>query len=326
MLVYRGMDIGTAKPTSARASPGPAPPDRSRRAVRTVHAWPGSRPWDGPSVTAGGRARRVPALLVGGSGLYLRAVVDDLGSPARGPADTRGSSSARRPRWAPSACTGACDAAIPRPRPRSSPRTSAARSVRSRSRPSRAARSAASPRRGSGYPDDRVRAAGVRMTRRRAADPGSPTGCSAMFAAGSGSRRSAGSSSAGSGSWLTSTQAIGYAEFGAHLDGRLTLDEAVERTDEREPATSPGARWRGSGAIHGSAGSRPVRAARWTCVDEVRTYLGRRGRERRPRVLEVPGDGERLRHGRRPRRRPSAPSPRRSRRCATAGPASAPTA
>jgi tRNA dimethylallyltransferase len=37
----------------------------------------------------------------------------------------------------------------------------------------------------------------------------------------------------GFGAWLTSTQAIGYAELAAHLDGRLALDEAMERTVKR---------------------------------------------------------------------------------------------
>ena len=37
----------------------------------------------------------------------------------------------------------------------------------------------------------------------------------------------------GFGDWLTSTQAIGYAELALHLDGRLTLEEAVETTVKR---------------------------------------------------------------------------------------------
>jgi tRNA dimethylallyltransferase len=37
----------------------------------------------------------------------------------------------------------------------------------------------------------------------------------------------------GFGAWLTSSQAIGYAELAAHLDGRLALDEAMERTVKR---------------------------------------------------------------------------------------------
>jgi tRNA dimethylallyltransferase len=37
----------------------------------------------------------------------------------------------------------------------------------------------------------------------------------------------------GFGAWLTATQAIGYAELAAHLDGELSLDEAAERTVRR---------------------------------------------------------------------------------------------
>ncbi len=37
----------------------------------------------------------------------------------------------------------------------------------------------------------------------------------------------------GFGGWLTSTQAIGYAELAEHLAGRLPLEEAVTRTQAR---------------------------------------------------------------------------------------------
>ena len=37
----------------------------------------------------------------------------------------------------------------------------------------------------------------------------------------------------GFGAWLTASQAIGYAELAEHLDGRLALDEAMERTVKR---------------------------------------------------------------------------------------------
>jgi tRNA dimethylallyltransferase len=41
---------------------------------------------------------------------------------------------------------------------------------------------------------------------------------------------------AGLGSWLTASQAIGYAEFARHLAGELTLDEAVAGTVKRTRA------------------------------------------------------------------------------------------
>jgi tRNA dimethylallyltransferase len=84
MQVYRGMDIGTAKPTPAERAEIPhhlldlADPDddftvaRFQRAARDALA----------DIEARGRR----ALLVGGTGLYLRAVVDDLDIPGRWPA------------------------------------------------------------------------------------------------------------------------------------------------------------------------------------------------------------------------------------------------
>jgi tRNA dimethylallyltransferase len=83
MQVYRGMDIGTAKPTPAERAEVPhhlldvADPDEEftvarfqclvRDAIADIEA----------------RGRR--ALLVGGTGLYLRAVIDDLDIPGRYP-------------------------------------------------------------------------------------------------------------------------------------------------------------------------------------------------------------------------------------------------
>ncbi len=83
MCVYRGMDIGTSKPTLAQRAEVPhhlldlVEPDEeftvtqfqaaAREALRDIS----------------GRGHH--ALLVGGTGLYLRAVVDDLQFPARYP-------------------------------------------------------------------------------------------------------------------------------------------------------------------------------------------------------------------------------------------------
>jgi tRNA dimethylallyltransferase len=84
MQVYRGMDVGTAKPTPAE------------RAEVPHHLLDVADPWEDYTVAryaaaareaiAGieGRGRR--ALLVGGTGLYLRAVVDDLAVPGQFPA------------------------------------------------------------------------------------------------------------------------------------------------------------------------------------------------------------------------------------------------
>lgn len=83
MQVYRGMDIGTAKPTPAE------------RAAVPHHLLDVAEPWedydvsrfqvDARAAVADVEARGKRALLVGGTALYLRAVVDDLVLPGQFP-------------------------------------------------------------------------------------------------------------------------------------------------------------------------------------------------------------------------------------------------
>lgn len=83
MQVYRGMDVGTAKPTPAEQAAVP------------VHLLDLADPWEDYSVAAFQTAaagclqaieeRGHRALLVGGTGLYVRAVVDGLELPAQWP-------------------------------------------------------------------------------------------------------------------------------------------------------------------------------------------------------------------------------------------------
>ena len=83
MQVYRGMDVGTAKPSAAE------------RAEVPHHMIDIADPWDDFTVARfAHEARRAVdeiearghrGLLVGGTGLYLRAVVDDLAVPGRYP-------------------------------------------------------------------------------------------------------------------------------------------------------------------------------------------------------------------------------------------------
>jgi tRNA dimethylallyltransferase len=83
MQVYRGMDIGTAKPTPAEQAEVPH------------HLLDVADPWDDHDlatyqaavreVLADIEARGKRALLVGGTALYLRAVVDDLTLPGQFP-------------------------------------------------------------------------------------------------------------------------------------------------------------------------------------------------------------------------------------------------
>ena len=84
MCVYRGMDIGTSKPTPTERAEVPhhlldlVDPDQEFTVTQFQQA-----AWDALRGIAG---RGHHALLVGGTGLYLRAVVDDLRFPARFPA------------------------------------------------------------------------------------------------------------------------------------------------------------------------------------------------------------------------------------------------
>jgi len=83
MQVYRGLDIGTAKPTAAERAAVPhhvidvVDPTEDWSAVRHQHA--------ARAAVADITARGKRALLVGGTGLYVQAVVDDLRFPAEHP-------------------------------------------------------------------------------------------------------------------------------------------------------------------------------------------------------------------------------------------------
>lgn len=84
MQVYRGMDIGTAKPTPAERAEiihhglDLAEPTEEVTVVRFQAAF--------NDAAASIASRRHRALLVGGTGLYLRAVVDHLDPPGQWPA------------------------------------------------------------------------------------------------------------------------------------------------------------------------------------------------------------------------------------------------
>jgi tRNA dimethylallyltransferase len=84
MAVYRGMDIGTAKPS---------PAERERVAWHLVDLVEPSEEFtvsrfqrEAARALEGIEARQSVALLVGGTGLYHRAVIDDLDIPSRYPA------------------------------------------------------------------------------------------------------------------------------------------------------------------------------------------------------------------------------------------------
>src|SRR5437879_5799583 len=83
MWVYRGMDVGTAKPTPAQRAEVPhhlldmADPSEDYSVSRFQAA--------ARAALDGIEARGHRALLVGGTGLYLQAVVDDLELPGQWP-------------------------------------------------------------------------------------------------------------------------------------------------------------------------------------------------------------------------------------------------
>ena len=83
MAVYRGMDLGTAKPTPEVRAEVPyhlvdlVDPGEEYTVTRFQH--------DARQALAGIGSRGHRALLVGGTGLYLRSVTDDLAFPGRYP-------------------------------------------------------------------------------------------------------------------------------------------------------------------------------------------------------------------------------------------------
>jgi tRNA dimethylallyltransferase len=231
MLVYRGMDIGTAKPTAAQ---------RARVPHHLLDVAEPSEPFSvagyqelAREAIAGirGRGRRV--LLVGGSALYERAVVDDLGFPGTDAGTRRGLE-------AEAAVVGAAGL---HERLAASDPAAAARiepgNVRRTVRALEVARLTGQPFSSFAggwetYEAHRVRAAGISM-------PGPVL--RARIEARVAEMLERGwldevrtLVDRGFGSWLTSAQAIGYAELARHLAGELTLDEAVAGTVKRTRA------------------------------------------------------------------------------------------
>jgi tRNA dimethylallyltransferase len=224
MLVYRGMDVGTAKPTPEQRRGVPHHlvdvADPSERFTVAMFQRLAAEVLD--------RVER--PLLVGGSGLYFRAVVDDLRFP-------REDAAVRQELEREAAVVGA--GALYRRLARTDP-VAAARidpgNVRRTVRALEVTAVTGRPysefaRAWERFDPARVRAAGIRIDRsvlgrrievrvRAMVDAGWLDEVGELCAR-------------GFGGWLTSSQAIGYAELARHLDGDLSLDEAVDATVRR---------------------------------------------------------------------------------------------
>ncbi len=231
MLVYRGMDIGTAKP---------AEQDLNRVRHHMIDVADPCEPYSVAEFQSTARramdeigSRAVPVLLVGGSGLYYRSVVDDLRFPGtdlkvrrslEGESEVLGLERLyRRLRETDPAAADKIEPA------------NARRIIRALE----VAAITGKPfsdfaKAWDLYPPDKVRAAGVRLDIEALTDR-TRARVGAMLARGFLDEVSALVDS-GFGSWLTSTQAIGYAEMARHLAGELTLEEAVAGTVKRTRA------------------------------------------------------------------------------------------
>jgi tRNA dimethylallyltransferase len=267
MLLYRGMDIGTAKPTVeeregvAHHLIDVADPSEAYSVARYQA--------EARDAIRGIRARDRRPLLVGGSGLYLRAVVDDLDFPGTDPS-VRGELEIEGRVAGPSTLHERLAAMDPAAARKIEP-ANVRRSVRALEVAAITGRPFSSfADRWEAYPPDAMRAAGVTV-------PGAVLAerirdrVLAMVAAGwveevrTLVRR-------GFGGWLTATQAIGYAELAAYLEGHGSLEDAIEVTIGRSRALArrqlawfrrdPRIRWFEAGP----GGALDV-------VDEIRAYL-----------------------------------------------------
>ena len=228
MQVYRGMDIGTAKPTPAEQAELPhhlidlADPDEDWSVTRWAAA--------ASEAIAAIEARGHRALLVGGTGLYLQAVVDGLIPPGRYPEvrtdlEVEKDTAALHRRL-----TGLDPLAASRMEPSNRRRVIRALEVTLGSgRPF----SSFGPGM-TAFPDTGWRLAGLWLPRpvvgerigRRLRDM-----VSAGFVDEVKRLRTSGLS-------RTARQALGYREILRHLDGELTLEEAVVEADRRTRAFS----------------------------------------------------------------------------------------
>jgi tRNA dimethylallyltransferase len=228
MLVYRGMDVGTAKPSTSERRGVPhhlidvAEPSEPFSVARYQEL--------ALEAVADIEARGRRPLLVGGSGLYLRAVVDDLEIPGTDPAtradlereaDALGAAGLYR------RLVSADPVAAAKIEPGNVRRTVRALEVAAVTGRSFSEFATA----WDAYPAGRVRAVGVELPREVLADRVGRR-VRAMLEAGL-LEEVRGLVDRGLGDWLTSSRAIGYAEMARHLQGEVSIEEAVAATERR---------------------------------------------------------------------------------------------
>jgi tRNA dimethylallyltransferase len=228
MTVYRGMDIGTAKPSVA---------DRASVPHHLVDLADPAEPFSVAAFQRKARAallsiadRGRSALLVGGSGLYFRAVVDDLSFPGTDRGTRRGLEAEARA-LGPERLHARLRASDPEAAGRIDP-GNARRTVRALEVAAITGKPFSAYRRGwDRYPSDRVLAAGVIVepdALRRRID----ARVRAMLQGGLIEEVRA-LRARGFGPFLTSSQAIGYLEVAEHLDGQLGAGEMESRIARR---------------------------------------------------------------------------------------------
>lgn len=222
MLVYRGMDVGTAKPT---------PAERARVPHHMIDVVEPSEPFsvmrfqrEGRAAVHGIEARDRRAMLVGGSGLYFRSVVDDLSFPGTDPT-MRGELEREAELVGAARMYERLSALDPSAAAKIEPAN-----VRRTVRALEVAAITGRPfsEHGTGwdrYPPDRIHVAGIRIERGPLLERIRARVTAMIDAGWVDEVRSL--AARGFGGWLTATQAIGYAELVRHLQGELTLDAAV---------------------------------------------------------------------------------------------------
>jgi len=254
MQVYRGMDIGTAKPDSAQRTEvshhllDVADPAESFSVARFQT--------EAEAAIAGIEARGHRALLVGGTGLYVQAVVDRLEVPASWPEIRTELETEAGTNAGVAGLYGRLVTADPTAAARVQP-TNARRIVRALEVTLGSGRpfSSFGPGMGS-YRSSRFRLAGVWLPRPVVVARIEARYWAQLEAGFLDEVR--GLTAASGGLSRTARQALGYRELLDHLDGRTTLEEAVELAVRRTRAFArrqrmwfrrdPRITWFGSGA------------------------------------------------------------------------------